>query len=55
MLWPTSVIGGSGWVRALRLVEDEQKRLGGTPGYSLEGFLWKLGLPFENCWNVLPE
>jgi len=41
--------------QANQLVQDELQRLGRSEGYSVEGFLWKLALPFDNGWNALPE
>jgi hypothetical protein len=41
--------------QANQLVEEELKRLRRKDGYPVEGFLWKLALPFENAWNTLPE
>ncbi|MBZ5629635.1 MAG: hypothetical protein LAO06_12295 [Acidobacteriia bacterium] len=41
--------------QANQFVEDELTRLGRTDGYPVEGFVWKLALPHENAWGILPE
>ena len=41
--------------QANKLIEDELTRLGRPDTYSVTGFVWKLALPYENRWNVLPK
>ena len=36
-------------------INSELKRLERPKDYPVEGFLWKLALPFENNWPILPE
>lgn len=38
-----------------RHIEDELTRLKRPNHYPVEGFLWKLALPYRNAWSVLPE
>ena len=40
---------------ANQLVVNELRRLNRSDDYPVEGFVWKLALPFENAWQVLPE
>lgn len=40
--------------QANKLVEDELRRLRRANDYPVEGFVWKLALPFENAWEILP-
>jgi len=37
------------------LVEYELARLKRPSNYPVEGFVWKLALPYKNAWTVLPE
>jgi hypothetical protein len=41
--------------QANQFVADELIRLGRADGYPVEGFLWKMALPHENAWHMLPE
>jgi hypothetical protein len=41
--------------QANQLVKDELQRLCRSDDYPVEGFVWKLALPFENACGTLPE
>jgi hypothetical protein len=41
--------------QANQFVRDGLTRLARPDNYPVEGFVWKLALPHENAWNVLPE
>lgn len=38
-----------------RCIKSELRRLNRAGDYPVTGFVWKLALPYENAWDVLPK
>ena len=41
--------------QATQLIQDELERLKRADTYPVTGFVWKLALPYQNAWAILPK